>query len=156
MIPFGLNKEQFTSRYLRCLDRSSKPLIDTLKQLHVKEIPETVEEAEVQIFLGQDGMDAPSVWIYYQGKNTKIDKVDPSIFPGKSLEIINVNEIDDFDEEYYTNEDFSGVNIIADIVKQWFAESWWKAGGWSYSIPTSVWVHDDFGSGGCIKLSEHR
>jgi len=156
MIPFGLNEDQFVKRYRGCLDRVSSGFIKSLQELFSKPVPETVTEAEVQIFLGDDGMEAPSAWIYYQGKNNKVDSSDPSIFPGKSLELPSfLQKMEDFDEEYYS-EEFGGTYLIANISKAWLAECWWKAGGWSYPVPVKVWVHDEFGDGDSIDLSEHR
>lgn len=101
-------------------------------------------------------MDAPSAWIYYQGKNNKVDNHDLSIFPGKSMELPSFFEkLDDFDDKYYS-EEFGGVNLIANATKAWLAECWWKAGGWDYPVSVKVWVHDEFGDGNAIELSEHR
>ena len=157
MVPYGLSEQQFVTRYRRCLDRISNEFISALREHISLPVPETVEEAEVQIFLGDDGMETPNAWIYYQGHNNKVDSSDPSIFPGKSMELpMDLSSVDDFDEEYYTDEEFGGINIIGNTVKEWLAECWWKAGGWSYQVPTKVWVHDDFGNGEPIELSEHR
>jgi hypothetical protein len=156
MVPFGLNDEQFVKRYRGCLNRVSSSFIDSLRELFLVAVPESVSEAEVQIFLGDDGMEAPSAWIYYQGKNNKVDHSDTSIFPGKSMELsCFLDKMDDFDEEYYS-EEFGGTFLIANATKEWLAECWWKAGGWSYSIPVKVWVHDDFGDGEPIDLSAQR
>jgi len=156
MVPFGLNEKQFVDRYKRCLDREASSFIGSLRKLFVVPVPDAVDEAEVQIFLGDDGMEAPSAWIYYQGTTNKVDSSDPAIFPGRSMELSSfVGSLDDFNEEYYLNEDFGGVGLIANTTKLWLAECWWKAGGWAYSVPTKVWVHDDFGDGNSIQLSEN-
>ena len=156
MVPFGLTEAQFATRYRRCLDRAAPRLIKSLRNLFTAPVSEAVAEAEVQIFLGDDGMEAPSAWIYYQGTNNKVDASDPNIFAGKSLELICLAEdVDDFDENYYSDE-FRGAHLIGGIVKTWLAECWWKAGGWTYPVPVTVWVHDDFGDGNSIELSEKR
>lgn len=157
MVPFGLSQEQFSIRYRRCLERASSHLINQLRELLHRPVPNSVKEAEVQIFLGEDGLDLPSAWIYYRGENNKVDHTDPSIFPGRALELsVGLEEMDEFDEGYFTDENFGGLTLAANLVKNWFAECWWKAGGWSYSVPVLVWVHDGFGDGKSIQLSEHR
>ena len=155
MVSFGLSTEQFSSRFLSSLDRVSPKFIEELKSLFLIPVPDTVFKAEIQIFLGDDGMETPSAWIYYQGKNNKVDNSDPSIFAGKSIEILDGSyAIPPFDEEYYSDGDFGGVDLIANITKRWLAECWWKSGGWEYQIPVKVWVHDEFGDGSPINLSK--
>jgi len=113
-----------------------------------------VQVAEVQIFMGEDGLDLPSSWIYYRGENNKVDHIDQSIFPGRSMELsIGLGEMDEFDENYFTDQNFSGLDIAANSLKSRFAECWWKAGGWSYVVPCKVSVHDGFGDGKSIELS---
>jgi len=67
MVPFGLSHEQFISRYRRCLDKASAGFIAEIRALLSLPVPTTVSEAEVQIFMGEDGLDAPTIWIYYTG-----------------------------------------------------------------------------------------
>jgi hypothetical protein len=83
MIPFGLSKEQFQARYRRCLERASEHLIDELRRLFSISVPDSVKDAEVQIFLGEDGLDTPEAWIYYRGENNKVDHSDPFHFSRK-------------------------------------------------------------------------
>jgi len=156
MIPFGLNQEQFTKRYRGCLDRESSNFIASLREIFSQRVPDTVVEADVQIFLGDNGREFPSAWIYFQGKDNRVDNMDQSIFPGRSMALPPFTEkIEDFDEEYYL-EDFGGIDLIANATKAWLAECWWKAGGWAYRVPTKIWVHDDYGDGNSIELSEHH
>ena len=156
MIPFGLNEEQFGKRYLGCLNKVSSSFIVSLRELFSRTVPDSVTEAEVQIFMGDDGFEAPNAWIYFEGKNKKVDSSDQSIFPGRSMELPSfIEKMEDFDERYYS-EEFGGIDLIANITKKWFSECWWKAGGWAYPIPVKVWIHDDFGDGDSIDLSEHH
>jgi len=157
MVPFGLTQDQFSARYRRCLDHSSARLIEELRQLFGRTVPSTVRASEVQIFFGDDGLNKPAVWIYYRGDNNKVDHSDPAIFPGRSMQLSTGLEcMDDFDESYFNDSLFNGLYIAANSVKLWFAECWWKAGGWAYPIPVKLKVHDDFGDGTTIDLSEHR
>ncbi len=157
MIPFGLSKEQFQARYRRCLERASQHLIDELRKLLSIAVPDSVKGAEVQIFLGEDGFDTPTAWIYYRGENNKVDHSDPSIFPGRAMELsIGLENMEPFDERYFSDEEFKGLTLAANTTKHWFAECWWKAGGWSYAVPAKVWIHDGFGDGKAVELSENR
>ncbi len=55
MVPFGLSTAQFQLRYKRCLERASKHLITELRTLFALPVPDSVADAEVQIFFGEDG-----------------------------------------------------------------------------------------------------
>jgi len=157
VVPFGLSQQQFVARYRRCLDRASAHLIAELRTLFDRPVPSTVKTAEVEIFLGEDGLGRPSAWIYYSGENNRVDRSDLSIFPGRSLELsIGLESIEEFDDRYFTNKDFGGLPLAANTLKAWFAECWWKAGGWSYPVPTKVSIHDGFGDGRSIQLSTDR
>lgn len=155
MVPFGLTQAQFLSRYRRCLDLASPHLILSLREFLSLPVPSSVKDAEVQVFFGDDGLSLPSVWIYFRGENNKVDHTDQSIFPGRSMELsVGLDKMDDFDENYFTAPNFGGLDVAANAVKSWFAECWWKAGGWSYSVPAKVMVHDGFGDGKPVELSD--
>jgi len=157
MVPFGLSHEQFLSRYRRCLDKTAPRFITEIRALLSLAVPATVKDAEVQIFMGDDGLDSPSTWIYFTGENNKVDNSDLSVFPGRSKEIpCGLENMEEFEESYFTDEGFDGLTLAANALKAWVAECWWKAGGWSYPIPVSVVVHDGFGDGKSIALSENR
>lgn len=157
MVPFGLSPAQFQLRYRRCLERASKHLIAELRTLFALPVPDSVADAEVQIFFGEDGLEIPSAWVYYRGDNNKVDSSDPSIFPGRAMELaLGLGKMDAFHEAYFLDEEFDGLNMAANITQAWFAECWWKAGGWSYAIPVTAWVHDGFGDGLGLELSERR
>lgn len=157
MVPFGLSKTQFQTRYRRCLEKASKHLINELRALFTLPVPDTVLSAEVQIFFGEDGLETPSAWIYYSGDNNKVDNNDPTIFAGRAMELsVGLEKMDAFHEDYFLDEDFDGLAIAANTTQAWFAECWWKAGGWSYAVPVVAWVHDGFGDGNGIELSEKR
>ncbi|ARP52885.1 hypothetical protein ALFP_0998 [Alcaligenes faecalis] len=139
------------------MERASKHLIAELCTLFALPVPDSVADAEVQIFFGDDGLETPSAWIYYRGDNNKVDSNDPSIFPGRAMELsIGLDRMNAFHEDYFLDEAFDGLSIAANTTKAWFAECWWKAGGWSYAVPVTVWVHDGFGDAAGIELSERR
>jgi len=68
--------------------------------------------------------------------------------------IDSLQGLNTFDERFFTDGDFAGLHAAADVLKAWFAECWWKAGGWSYPIPTGVRVHDDYGDAETVSLTE--
>lgn len=119
-------------------------------------VPNSVKDAEVQIFLGEEGLGTPKAWIYYRGENNKVDHSDPSIFPGRAMELsLGLKSLDLFDEKYFSDAEFKALSMVANTTKYWFAECWWKAGGWSYAVSAKVWIHDGFGDGKALELSEN-
>lgn len=159
MIPFGLNESQFSVRYHRELDRVSSSVIATLRELLARPVNADVQTAHLEVFLDDYG-GAPSVWIYYRGENNKVDRNDQALFAGRSIDLqFPLNALAEFDERYFISlEDgdveFRGLFLAGNILKSWVAECWWKAGGWTYSVPTTLSVHDDRGDGSVIQVSE--
>lgn len=159
MVPFGLTESQFVSRYRRELDRVSSSVIATLRALFSRSVNDDVNVADVEVFLDEYG-GAPSVWIYYRGENNKVDHKDESLFAGRSLELkLPLAALAEFDERYFVSDEdgeieFPGLTLAANTIKSWFAECWWKAGGWAYALPTTLSVHDDRGDGNVIHLTE--
>lgn len=118
MVPFGLSPAQFQLRYKRCLERASKHVITELRSLFTLPVPGSVVDAEVQHFFGEDGLEIPSAWIYYRGENNKVDSSDPSVFPGRALELsLGLDKMDAFHEDYFLDEDFDGLSIAANTTK---------------------------------------
>jgi hypothetical protein len=153
MVPFGLNEDRFCARYMRELERSSPATIAALRELIARQVEAGVSAAHFEIFLGEDGS-APSVWAYYRGENNKVDRSDPRLFAGRSLDLeLPLSKLSEFDERYF-GEDFRGNYLSANLLKAWFAEMWWKAGGWMYTVPASLKVHDDLGDGSVLQLTE--
>lgn len=154
MVPYGLNKDQFTSMYQRKLDRLSDHAVRTFQDLLALPIGPGVEEVNLEIFPDEYG-GTPDVWAYWLGKNNKVDQTDPSLFPGRSLELeLGLNDLADIDERYFVGPDeFPGLRLTVSLLSRWLAEAWWKAGGWAYPVPTTLAVHD-FGSYGSVQLSK--
>lgn len=159
MVPFGLTESQFTTRYRRALERLSPTVIDTLRSLFNRQVNADVQKANIEVFLDEDA-GAPAVWIYYQGENNKVDNRDESLFAGRALDLeLPLSALPAFDERYFVAQEdgereFPGLALAADTLKSWLAECWWKAGGWTYQIPTTLKVHDDWGDGTVIRLTE--
>jgi hypothetical protein len=159
MVPFGLTQPQFSARYQRELDRVSLSVIASLRTLFTRPINPNVQFAHSEIFLDEYG-GAPSVYIYYRGENNKVDHKDETLFAGRSLDLeLPLSALAEFDERYFISledgeREFPGLELAGNILKSWFSECWWKAGGWAYPLPTTVSVHDDWGDGNVIKLTE--
>ncbi|KJJ98823.1 hypothetical protein UB43_15835 [Pseudomonas sp. 21] len=154
MIPYGLSPEQFRTRYQRFLQRAAPVTIDKLRTLLQRSLPDESLTGEVQLFLGEDGLDSSEAWLYLRGENNKVDAADPGLFAGKALDLqLPLENTPEFDAAYF-GEDFDGVALIANTLKAWFAECWWKAGGWSWPVALTLNVHDEFGDGERIALTE--
>jgi len=155
MVPFRLNQQQFSERYAKCLERISSTAIAYLRQHFTLTVQDGVDSAEVQIFVPEDDPYVAAAWIYYQGKDNRVDSSDPSLFAGRSLELaIGLDGLEEFDPRFYTTEKFGGRSIVGNALKAWLAECWWKAGGWSYPVQTSLYVHDGVGDGKSVRLTE--
>lgn len=155
MVPFRLKPQQFAERYRRSLERASEAAIAALR-LHLKQPVEAdVERVEVQIFVGDEDPHAPSFWVYCLGQHNKVDPADSSLHAGRALELeLGLERLEAFDPRFFSDEAFGGVDIAADALKAWFAECWWKAGGWDYLPTASLHVHDGYGDGKLVKLTE--
>lgn len=154
MVPYGLNQTQFVSMYQRKLDHLSDQAINRFRDLLIVPVEPEVDATCLEIFLGEYG-NAPHVWAYWRGRNNKVDHKDPGLFPGKALELdLGLESLAEIDERYFVGPDqFPGFQLIAPLLSRWLAESWWKAGGWSYPVPTTLSVHD-FGANGWVQLSK--
>jgi hypothetical protein len=153
-IPFGLTAQQFTTRFRGLLEKHSPVLIAELRSVFAMPIGPGVTSASIEIFLDEYGEKGPGVGMYFEGKNKKVDHSDLSIFPGRYLALAEyLRGLPSFDPRYYSSEGFGALDIQADVTKAWFAEWWWKAGGWSYPLPVDVRVHDDHGNGESIPLA---
>jgi hypothetical protein len=156
MVPYGLTQAQFQTTYQRKLEGLSKQAIAQVSTLLSIPIAPDVDEAHVEIFLGEDG-GSPDVWMYWRGKNNKVDHADPSLFAGRSMHLkLGLEILAELDEQYFRDPDqFPGLELVVPILARWVAECWWKAGGWKYLVPVMLTVHD-FGTCGSVSLSEGR
>ena len=155
MIPFRLTPQQFRERYAKSLGKQSSAAIATLRQHFTLPIGADVERVEVRIFVGDEDPYTPSVWIYYTGKHNRIDNVDTSLFAGRSLELaLGLDELEEFNERFFTDEKFDGLAIVAATLTAWVAECWWKAGGWCYPLPATLDVAEGHGGTTTVELTE--
>jgi len=155
MIPFRLTQAQFRDRYARSLDKRAKPAIALLREHLALPVKPEVTAAEVKIFVGDEDPYEPSIWMYYVGKDNKVDNADSSLFAGRSLELpFGFAALEQFNERFFTDEKFGGLVIVAEVLRSWFTEMWWKAGGWSYATPTALVVADGYGGDKIVALTE--
>ena len=149
MIPFGLTREQFKQRFEHLLDLLSHNAINFLNGLQAETLSPTVQRVEFCVFVDTDNYGAPSVWMYRTDESLVISK--------RSLELpLDLETINDagINELYFSDLDFNGCDIMAIALSAWFAECWWKAGGWYYKVPADLTVHEGLGSGGRIRRHE--
>ena len=154
MIPFGLSPEQFRERYRSDLQRAAPGVIQHLRELLRQPLEEGLRDGEIQLFLGEgrtrrSGSVVVPEWRQQPGGRQRPAPVSrqgagPGARPGTCP---------DFDEAYFAD-GFGGVDLLADTLQAWFAECWWKAGGWAWPIPLWLHVHDGFGDGRGIALTE--
>ena len=157
MITYGLSRDQFKAAYEASLLLAKSDAVESIRAVLAMPVPDTVNVAEVQIFMGDDGLDCPAAWIYYRGRNNKVDRNDPTIFPGRSMKIpLNLTTHDEFDEEYILNREFGGLAVAASALKAWFASCWREAGGHNYKVPVTLYIHDGYDGGGGVALTAHR
>lgn len=147
MISFGLTPQQFSQRFRKSLDGLSKASILRIRNLLNEPTPIAIRSAEVQVFVDTENYGTPSLWLYFVGDNVKTSQASREVQLG-------LEELEEVDEQYFTNFAFGGPHLMADALKTWFAECWWKAGGWDYGVPVDVDVHDGYGDGHKIHLSE--
>lgn len=155
MIPFKLSPAQFRERYQRGLERASRTAIAAIAAQLALPLDAQIQRVELEIFVGEEDPHEPAVWIYYQGRNNRVDNAEPGLFPGKSVALnLGLETLEDFHERFFTDEKFGGLDIVAQVLTAWVAECWWKAGGWRFPLPALLQVHDGFGAGKPVKLTD--
>ena len=154
MVPYGLSESEFQVRYHSILEGASGSTIEKLKALLIRPLGAGVSSAEVEVFIGEYGA-APDLWMYFDGRNKRVDRSDLSLFPGRSLSLeLELDQLSEFDEQYFETELFPGNDLAANAVKAWFTKCWQQAGGGAYAVPVTLAVHDGFGDGKVIALSK--
>jgi hypothetical protein len=141
------------AKFQNYLNSEEPKLVEKLHSLFQLKLHSDITEAEIQLFLDDESGLNASFWIYFDGKNKKIDKNDKSLFPGRSMEIISLDFSVIFDDSFDSEDKFDDLDLQADLLKKWFVEGWKKQNGEQYQIPVEIAVHDDFGDGNIIKLS---
>ncbi len=142
-LPNGMSVDSISRAYNRALQRHSPQLIEEIKSFLARDIPEDVKEATVEVFPDEYGDGYASIGLYLAGKTYK------------NISFAEyANDLPSIDIESYS-EEVNIPHLVVDLVKQWFAECWWKACGWDYSLPVELLGHDGFGDGDSIKLTKN-
>jgi hypothetical protein len=136
------------------LNEKESELTEKLTSLFEMPIHTDITSAEIQIFLDDECGDSASFWIYFDGRNKKVDKSDQSLFPGRSMEICDLNftELETY-EAFESQDKFDRLDWLANSLRYWFISCWKKSNGEKYSIPVEIAIHDGFGDGKVLKIS---
>ena len=133
-------------------------LIQILENLQSEPLETNVENVHFEAFIPFSPDDpGPTIWFYLDGKNKLVGSEKPGFYAGNAWEIMVPNDVpsyDDKDSNHFFDSDYS--NILADIVVKWFAECWWKAGGWKYPVPATICVHEDAGYLGRFNITKAK
>ncbi len=140
-LPQGMPIDAIERVYIKELDRYSDQLINEIKDFLKIPLKEDVIEGSVEIFPDEYGDGFLSIGLYLKSELTNHISFVDNVKDLPMIDLIN------YDEENL-------VDLIVDITQRWFAESWWKAGGWEYKLPLKVYGHDGFGSGIVIDLTK--
>jgi len=153
VMPDELSIEEFSQIYQSHLQRHSNELIEEIKIMLSKPVHSDVTEICVEVFPDEYGDGYVSIEMFFDGENKKVDRQDKSFFPGRTMSFAdNVRDLPLIDVESY-DDNFPVTDITVELVKQWFAFCWERAGGSVYQFPVTLKGHEDFGNGKTIKLT---
>lgn len=142
VLPEGLDEAIISKTYLSELERHSNTLITEIKSFLLEAIDTDVRDASVEVFPDEYGDGYTSVGFYFRGKS--IRHVTFAEY---------VNDLPAIDVMSYQENDVFVPDIVVDLVKRWFAECWFKAGGWDYPLAVELKGHDCYGDGEVIVLT---
>jgi hypothetical protein len=142
-LPEGLSEESIIGVYEKELDRHSENLIAEIKAFLALPLSAEVKEANVEVFPDEYGDGHVGIGLYLTGKTTKHTPFADSV---RDLPLVDI-------ESYNENEIYV-VDLVVDVIKQWFSESWFKAGGWDFPLEIVMAGHDGFGNGKLINLTK--
>ncbi|PCJ51663.1 MAG: hypothetical protein COA79_25610 [Planctomycetota bacterium] len=141
-LPENMPFDSIKNVYIQELERHSNELIDELQEFIKKPIPSGESIAEITVFPDEYADGYVSISLYWSGIKTSSCSFAKYI---DDLPLIDVASY--FDE-------FSIPDLQVNLVKQWFTESWWKAGGWVYPASFTLNGHDGFGEDNEIYLTQ--
>jgi hypothetical protein len=139
-LPKGMPLQSIQRAYIKEIERHSNELISEIKSFLSKTADSDFKSAHIEIFPDEYGEGCTSIGLYL------FSNVSKHIPLAQYLNDLPIIDIDDDPEENIPG-------LIVDIVKQWFAECWWKAGGWDFPIPVVLSGHEGFGNGELIQLT---
>ncbi|WP_188150707.1 hypothetical protein [Teredinibacter waterburyi] len=142
ILPNGLGEDVIARAYKKELARHQPQLIGEIKQFLAEPISEDIKGAYAEIFPDEYGDGYVGIGLYLEAITIKhIGFAD------------YVRDLPSIDVFAYQENDVSIPDLVVNLVKQWFAESWFKAGGWDYPLAIDVNGHDGFGDGESIVLT---
>jgi len=142
-LPDGLPEDTIEKVFREELERHSNTLIDEIKDFLNKPPSEQVTEASAEVFPDQYCDGYTGIGLYLKDKTTKH-------YPFAKF----VRDLPYVDVDIYMEEDIYVPDMVVDLVKTWFSECWFKAGGWDFPLPLEIIGHDGFGNGRAIKLTK--
>lgn len=142
ILPDGLDEKTVSRAYTSELERHSNTLITEIRSFLLETIDTDVLDASVEVFPDEYGDGYTSVGFYFRGKSIR-----------HIAFAEYVNDLPAIDAMSYQENDILVPDIVVDLVKRWFAECWFKAGGWDYPIAVGINGHDGYGDGEVIVLT---
>lgn len=138
--PKGMSIQSIRRAYIKEIERHSNELISEIKTILSQYSGSDFKSANIEIFPDEYGAGCTSIGLYLFKQSSK------HIPMAQYLNDLPIIDIDAYPDEYIPG-------LIIDIVKQWFAECWWKAGGWDYPLPVVLSGHEGIGNGELIQLT---
>lgn len=135
--------------------KHSDQIIEKLCNLMQQPLEASVEDVEFSAHIPFELAGGhPNIWFYLNGKNKLVGSNIPGYYAGNSWNFYTPTDIPCFDGSNQVRfDDYGYPNAIADIILKWFAECWWKAGGWFYDVPAKINAAEDAGYVGFIQLT---
>ncbi|MCO1335868.1 hypothetical protein MO867_16150 [Microbulbifer sp. OS29] len=143
VLPTGIPEETITTVFRKELDRHSNPLIDEIKKFLKQPLLEEITEASAEVFPDQYSDGNTSIGVYL-----KSGTIQHHSFAGF------INDLPYIDIDNYMEDDINIPDMVVDLVKSWFSECWFKAGGWDFPVAIEISEHEGAGNGDTIKLTK--
>jgi len=132
----------------------SEKLIEVFKNLMSETYEDSVEDIHI---VGHSTVDPggshPHYWRYLGGKNKLVTNKRSGNFAGDSRDLGMVLEVPyyDYNDDAFFEHDYA--MLLADALNKVTYDSWLKANGWDYPIPTTFHPTRDPGYGDTINLT---
>lgn len=145
-LPAKLTPELACRIVRRELSRFMELQIEEFRRIIKTPLEPCVQETCILVFPDKEGeADLLNAWMYFTGKASRVDHNDPRHFAGRSLPLCGYDHdsLPRIGSNIYTAEI---AEQIADSIKTWLAQCWWKAGGWDFTVPAHVSVAEGLGN----------
>lgn len=142
-LPNGLPEDAIENVFREELEKHSNTLIDEIKEFLSAPLSDQVIEGSVEVFSDEYCDGYTGIGLYLKEKATKH-------YPFADY----VRNLPGIDVHSYMEEDIYIPDIVVDLVKDWFSECWFKAGGWDFPLALEISGHDGYGNGRAIKLTK--